>query len=310
MVMFRHLLLASAAFALSGAALAADLTRPPPPPVYLPPPTPWTGVYLGLNAGGTWSSDNTVDVNSVGIPNPAFAAVVAGGSIEGALAGARGATANLPVSSGGFIGGGQLGYNYQFTSSFVTGIEADIQGIAGSNSRGSVFTVLPIVAFPLNFTDTSLSASKRVDYLGTLRGRLGFLAAPTFLIYGTAGLAYGGTNADTFWTQAVAGPTTVGTPYFSNGSVNDTHAGWTAGGGGEWMFLPNWSLKVEYLYYDLGSVTLSNGLARNVTARGPAAGQTFYSIATQSSTRFDGNIVRAGINYHFSWLPAPVVAKY
>jgi outer membrane immunogenic protein len=306
--MFRRLLLASAgAFALSGAALAADLTRPPPPPVYLPPPTAWTGFYLGLNAGGTWSSDNTVDVNSVGFPNSAFAV---DGSVEGSLAAGLGATRDISVSSGGFIGGGQLGYNYQFGPSWVAGIEADIQGIAGSNNTGSVFTVVPITGFPLNFTDTSLSAGKNLDYLGTLRGRLGFLAGPTWLIYGTAGLAYGGTNADTFWTQGITGPTTVGTPYFSNGSVNDTHAGWTAGGGVEWMFLPNWSLKVEYLYYDLGSVTFNNRFAPNVVARGPAAGNTFYAVVTQSSTRFDGNIVRAGINYHFNWLPAPVVAKY
>jgi outer membrane immunogenic protein len=308
-VVFRRLLLASAGtLALSGAALAADLTRPPPPPVYLPPPTPWTGFYLGLNAGGTWSSDNTVDVVSAGTPNPAF---VVNGSMVGALAGGLGATRDISISSGGFIGGGQLGYNYQFGPSWVAGIEADIQGVAGSNNTGSVFTVVPITGFPANSIHTSLSAGKNLDYLGTLRGRLGFLAGPTFLIYGTAGLAYGGTNADTFWTQNLAGPTlTAGAPYFSNGSVNDTHAGWTAGGGVEWMFLPNWSLKVEYLYYDLGSVTFNNGFAANVTTRGAFIGQPFYSIATQSSTRFDGNIVRAGINYHFSWLPAPVVAKY
>jgi outer membrane immunogenic protein len=305
--MFRRLLLASAStLALSGAALAADLTRPPPPPVYLPPvpPTPWTGFYVGLNAGGTWGSDDTVDVNSVGIANPALTA--AGSTVAGLAAG-LGATRDISISSGGFIGGGQLGYNYQFGPSWVAGIEADIQGIAGSNNTGTVFTVVPITGFPANSIHTSLSAGKNIDYLGTVRGRLGFLAGPTWLIYGTGGLAYGGTNADTFWTQGVAGPSAVGTPYFSNGSANDTQVGWTAGGGVEWMFLPNWSLKVEYLYYDLGSVTFNNGFAAN---RVTATGQNFYSVATQSSTRFDGNIVRAGINYHFNWLPAPVVAKY
>jgi outer membrane immunogenic protein len=300
--MFRRLLLASAgAIALSGAALAAEPLPAPPPP-----PPPWTGFYLGLNGGGTWGSDNTVDVNSVAIPNPAFAP----GSTVAGLAGGLGATADLSVSSGGFIGGGQLGYNYQFTNSFVAGIEADIQGIAGSNNTDLVFRTVPIVDTP-DFADTRLSTSKKLDYLGTLRGRLGFLAGPTFLIYGTGGLAYGGTDGHTFWSQDLVGPATIGvnTPYSSNGSVSDTHAGWTAGGGVEWMFLPNWSVKVEYLYYDLGSVTFSNGFARNVTTIAPA-GQTFYSVATQSSSRFDGNIVRAGINYHFNWLPAPVVAKY
>ena len=57
--MFRRVLLASAgAVVLAGAAQAADLTRPPPPPVYIPPPTIWTGLYVRVDAGGTWSSNN------------------------------------------------------------------------------------------------------------------------------------------------------------------------------------------------------------------------------------------------------------
>jgi outer membrane immunogenic protein len=310
--MLRRILLVSVgAIALSGAALAADLTRPPPPPVYVPPPPPplWTGFYIGLNAGGTWSSNNTVNVDSLAINNPAFVTAPLA-----SLPGALGATADIPVGSGGgFIGGGQVGYNYQFGPSFVAGIEADIQGIAGSTGRGNTFSSLQITGLPGNFVNTSLSVDQRLDYLGTVRGRLGWLVTPTLLLFGDGGLAYGGINADTFLTQSLVGPATTGvnTPYFSNGSINETRVGWTAGGGVEWMFLPNWSLKVEYLYYSLGSVTFNNGLASNViTAPAVIAGQTFYSIGTQSSTRFNGNIVRAGINYHFNWAPAPVVAKY
>ena len=66
------------------------------------------------------------------------------------------------------------------------------------------------------------------------------------------------------------------------------------------MFLPNWSAKAEYLYYDLGSVTHSAVL---ITQQGP------YSVS-QSSTRFNGHIVRVGLNYHFNWGTAPVVARY
>jgi outer membrane immunogenic protein len=72
------------------------------------------------------------------------------------------------------------------------------------------------------------------------------------------------------------------------------------------MLLPNWSLKVEYLYYDLSSVSfaLSPLVITNF------AGTPLSTAFPQSSARFNGNIVRAGLNYHFTWLPAPIVAKY
>src|SRR5215472_16230684 len=110
--MFRRVLLASAsAVVLAGAAQAADLTRPPPPPVYIPPAPPplWTGFYLGVNAGGTWSNNNEVDIDTVNaFRTPAF--------IAAAAASALADNADIPLQHGGFIGGGQLGYNYQFGS--------------------------------------------------------------------------------------------------------------------------------------------------------------------------------------------------
>jgi len=73
--------------------------------------------------------------------------------------------------------------------------------------------------------------------------------------------------------------------------------------------MPNWSAKVEYLYYDLGNVSYSAGLLATF-------GNTFLpntlvaGVVSQSQTRFNGNIVRAGVNYHFNWGAAPIVAKY
>jgi outer membrane immunogenic protein len=73
------------------------------------------------------------------------------------------------------------------------------------------------------------------------------------------------------------------------------------------MFLPNWSAKVEYLYYDLGTVNTNQLLTQiNVGAGGIPWG----AATVHSSTRFNGNVVRAGINYHFNWGAAPVVARY
>ncbi len=145
------------------------------------------------------------------------------------------------------------------------------------------------------------SVSRSVDYIGTVRGRLGFLITPTFLIYGTGGLAYGGVTAHTNITQMVTNDPPVPFTYFSSGSFSNTRVGWTAGGGGEWMFLPNWSLKVEYLYYDLGSASF--GLSPLVNIGGPGSvvpGGVFSTAFPHSSTRFNGNIVRAGVNYHFN----------
>jgi outer membrane immunogenic protein len=82
--------------------------------------------------------------------------------------------------------------------------------------------------------------------------------------------------------------------------------GWTAGGGLEWLFAPNWSLKVEYLYYDLGRVSYALFPLQQFGGFGTVLDTVG---ASQSSTRFSGNIVRAGLNYHFTF-PAPVVAKY
>jgi outer membrane immunogenic protein len=300
--MFRRTLLASAgAMALTGAALAADLR---PPPVYLPPPPifTWTGLYVGINAGGTWSNNTNVDTVTADVfGNPGLVGGTNFGVDSAALA-----TASVPVKSSGFIGGGQIGYNWQFANSFVVGIEADIQGIAASNGTSSVFRQATDPAFPANPIDQTLSSSRRQDYLGTVRGRLGFTITPTFLVYGTGGLAYGQTSSSTNITQVILGPSVVPNPYSSFGSNSNSRVGWTAGGGLEWLFAPNWSVKAEYLYYDLGSVTYGLSLLQNFNT----AGTLFTSGAPVSRTSFKGNIVRAGLNYHFILAPAPVVAKY
>jgi outer membrane immunogenic protein len=72
------------------------------------------------------------------------------------------------------------------------------------------------------------------------------------------------------------------------------------------MFWPNWSAKVEYLYYDLGRVAYSAG----VRAAATNGGIPVWTHVSQATTRFNGNIVRAGVNYHFNWGAPPVVAKY
>ena len=154
-----------------------------------------------------------------------------------------------------------------------------------------------------------------LDYVGTVRGRLGWLFTPTLLLYGTGGLAYGGVTLNTA-TQVSNTAFYISnwnvSPGFGGVNYSNTQVGWTAGGGLEWMFWPNWSAKVEYLYYDLGSVTQSFALP--ITTTYTYEGNQYNDAALfggQVRARLNGNIVRAGLNYHFNWgAPAPVVAKY
>ena len=312
--MLRRILLASAGvMTFTGAAFAADLPSRAPPPVFLPPPPSWTGLYVGVNAGYTWSANNSVNTAAIlGSCNPLF--LVCSATPNFSVTSASLATFSAPANTNGFIGGGQIGYNYQFNSSVVAGIEADIQGVAGAHGSSSIGSSLGNPNFPTSPFDQSASVSRSLDYLGTVRGRLGFLITPALLVYGTGGLAYGQTSSSTSISQFVenAGSSVQPNPFSSFGSISNTRVGWTAGGGGEWLFAPNWSAKVEYLYYDLGNATYSLSPLVGIGGPGSAViGSVFSTALPQSTTRFTGSIVRAGLNYHFNWWgPGPVVAKY
>jgi outer membrane immunogenic protein len=291
-----------AALAISGSAFAADLPSRKAAPVIAPPPPPmWTGFHVGLNAGGTWGNNNGVNVTTWPVGtyasnNPSYWAL-----------------GNGTVSTGngsGFIGGGQVGYDWQVPyggMGFVAGVEADIQGIAGTSGGNRTLSA----AYPItdgNLLNTT-TASGNLQYLGTVRGRLGYLVNPTFLIYGTGGLAYGGVSFNLTNTAIETNP--AGAQQWiaiGNANYSNTQVGWTGGGGVEWMFMPNWSAKAEYLYYDLGNVSMTSVSTLSPLATGAQPAQTFRS--STYSGRINGNLVRAGVNYHFNWGAAPVVAKY
>lgn len=291
--------LALCAAFIGGPALAADLPyrkAAPPAPYYEPAPiATWTGLYVGVNAGGAFggsSSANTSAYDLYDLPGTAAGAAFA-----------TSANSTAALSNSSFIGGGQIGYNWQFNNSFVVGLEADFQGVDGSANAASGGVGFDPLSGATPITTTQVQ--KSLDYLGTVRGRLGFLVTPTLLVYATGGLAYGGANVNTSFSSVDAA--SVFAPGFGSGSVSSTQVGYTVGGGLEWMFAHNWSAKLEYLYYDLGTVTTAGTSLSG--ANGAGAMQWAYAPAT--SARFDGHIVRAGLNYHFNWAaPAPVVAKY
>lgn len=156
--------------------------------------------------------------------------------------------------SAGLTGGGQVGCNWQMNA-FVLGGEADIQYTGLDGSRDALVGT------------TTIHEDFRSRWLATFRGRLGWLINPSMLIYGTGGLA--GANVDTTdsWGS-------------SSVSVSTTRAGWTIGSGLEWMFAPQWSVKAEYLYVNLGHFTSTIPVS------------TIDHHPTE-------NIVRVGVNYHF-----------
>jgi outer membrane immunogenic protein len=149
----------------------------------------------------------------------------------GAYAGANGGygwTTGSFDATGGF-GGGQIGYNFQ-TGNLVLGIEGDIAG----SDISQTFTVQGV---PFTFTN---------DTLASLRGRAGF-AYNSWLFYGTAGAGWGH--------EKFSGTTAGGAPFSSSPWLS----GPTAGAGVEWAFAPNWSTKVEYQHYWLGTAPNSVG---------------------------------------------------
>ena len=281
---------------LAAPAMAADMApvykAPVPPPACI-----WCGGYVGVNAGGTWG-DHSVDV--VTTPVTSFGASPGIITTHGAPAAAS-ATGTLSGNQNAFIGGVQAGYNWQ-KGFLVGGIEADIQGAArsGSLSGSGVALVAPGSGATGTPDNTTFTGSKSLDYIGTVRGRLGFAAAPAFLVYATGGLAYGRVSTS-------AGFSTVNNAYpgigltstwGTAGSTSSTRAGWTVGGGLEWMFRPRWSLKGEYLYYDLGSVTYGLGQSGSVVLPGfGGAGSLWFTNSSTASTRFNGSIARIGVNY-------------
>jgi outer membrane immunogenic protein len=272
-----------AAVALIGApAFAADLGRPmykAPAPVA--PAYDWTGFYVGLNAGGVFGGDSNVALPSADFgPFPSgFAAAQSIGAFP----------TSLNVRQAGFIGGGQIGYNWQFNR-FVAGFETDIQGAsAKGSSTASLFNPAPPA---INFTAPvggTATVSRRLDYLGTVRVRLGY-AADNVLFYVTGGLAYGETELS--YAGTIGFPIAPTVVLAAANSTSKTSAGGAIGGGMEYGFGRNWSAKVEYLYFDLGHQPTTIGGA--FTNFNPPTGG--FSTATVHN---NGNILRGGLNYRF-----------
>ncbi|WP_112664147.1 outer membrane protein [Microvirga flavescens] len=228
----KKILLSSVALlGLATGALAADLpTRKPAPIVPVVPAFTWTGFYLGVNAGYGWNSNN----DSVFVPGIGFVS---------------------NDSNGGFVGGAQIGYNYQI-GQFVVGVETDIQyaDLGGDNN-------LPLFANNvIGFRNNNGSD----NYFGTVRARAG-VAFDRALIYVTGGFAYGDVAGNSFSSS-------------SNG-------GWTVGGGVEYAFTNNLTAKIEGLYVNLDRG--NNSLLVNNIALGNSSNTEFGVVRAGLNYKFN-----------------------
>ena len=244
------------------------------PPVVVLAPT-WTGFYAGINMGAAWSELNTYR-NSFYNPNGSLACSVAycfGGS---------------ELNSTTAFGGGQLGYNWQGWGNVVLGLEVDLEGIGSGGDR--TFIGVPATGPLANY---ALAARIKQDggFAGDVTGRLGYTWG-NWLLYAKGGFAWFNPNLSA---SAVAyNGTSVVT--FNGWDNNTTLTGWTVGGGVEWMLNPNWSVKLEYLYYDFGlndnywAATYTN--VNGVT--------TSYSRWRLFDNDLTVNTVKLGVNYHLT----------
>jgi len=226
----------------------------------------WTGFYIGGNAGYGWGNGDT---RFHPLPDAAT---------FGSLA-----PQTLDPDPSGFIGGGQIGYNWQWNKWLVLGAEADFQGtdIEGDETRS------PIIGFTgTSFgPDSFLFAHERMQWFGTVRGRIGFVPMCRLLIYGTGGFAYGNVDysAQTFYANRDEFPA----------KFSETNTGWTAGGGIEYAIGHHWTVRAEYLYYDLGDQGRTAAFLNSGVPVTPTIFAVHYNWETQ------GNIVRGGLNYKF-----------
>jgi outer membrane immunogenic protein len=240
---------------LSGATLMALMAGAPvfgadlavaPAGVPAPPPQfSWTGCYVGGHVGGVLSEDSTT--NAVG--------------------------ASVDRSSAGFVGGGQIGCDYQFASGWVAGAEGRAAWTSLDNHRGgSVRNLITGLVIPSQFSMSN-------DFLASATARLGHSFADRWLVFLRGGGAWTHEKIDDAFTLV------SGTPV--DPSASTTRTGWTVGAGLDWAFAPHWSATVEYNYYDFGT-------------KGALLVDTTNAVAVNFAGVKDTiHAVTAGVNYHF-----------
>ncbi len=242
---------------------AADLAVKARPYVEPLPIWTWTGFYIGGHVGAGWGTTETT---------------LTGASVAG-LGAAAFSFPFAQSSSSGFLGGGQVGYNWQ-SGWAVFGVQGDI---AGMDVKGTAPCII------------LLSCTSKSDWLASVTGRLGAVVADRGLVYVKGGAAWLNTTHS------------VNTPNFGLGtgipdqiaSQESTAFGWTIGMGTEWMITNNWTAFIEYNYYQFDRQ--NEAFAVNFGPNFPIALTVNADLVNKLS------VAKVGVNYKFG---GPIVAKY
>jgi outer membrane immunogenic protein len=240
--MRRLIFLAAVASTAASPAFTADLTvRAPGSPV----PFSWTGCYIGGHIGGVVSEDRTTNV--------------LGNSTS--------------FSSTGFVGGGQIGCDYQFAPRWIIGVEGQAAWTSLKDTHtGVVRNLVTGATVPAQFTLQN-------DFLASATARLGYSIADRWLVYAKGGAAWTNEKFDVAFTnlQGIA----------VDPSASTTRTGWTVGTGVEWAFAPRWSSTFGYNYYDFGNRgTLLTDSAHNTTVNINSLKDRIHAVTL-------------GMNYHY-----------
>jgi len=254
--------------------LICPLKAPP-----LPPSAPvysWTGFYVGVNGGWGWSSFDTI-FDPGQFPN----------TIDFTRQ-------FLHTSVNGGVYGGQLGYNWQLNN-WVLGVEGDFNGAGMSDTQQ---IAIDSMRFPGRGATNLFSVTDKINWLASIRGRIGVLWGPG-LLYFTGGGA---------WEQVKRSPSATthsGVPVGSDlGSIatsptfTSTRSGFVVGGGYEWLFAQHWTVRGEYLFYDFGNSD-NDVLVFPITQCGSGPTPASACNIPVTTGKNNVNVVRFGLNYRF-----------
>lgn len=253
----------------------------------------WTGFYVGGNAG-YWGSQ-TNNITSTG--SASFINQTDGfGASNIANALAQMVAKSFSLNSYGLIGGGQVGYNYEFSRGILLGLNIDFDGLTNSNNNITLQKTVNLVDFDESYVG-SLAVKQKINYLSTVRARLGYLCFPTFLVYASGGFTYGNVTLDSAWTAQESLGSGVYPTITTQNNLTNTLTGWVAGAGIEWLFKPNWSSTLEYTYYSLNNLNVSVTLKQTNASVSPPV--LWGSATANTALSLSVWTIRAGLNYHF-----------
>jgi outer membrane immunogenic protein len=327
------------------AAQAADLPRRTvvaPAPIVAVPAFTWTGFYVGANAGYGFSNNNDNPSALLLGDNLAVPAFPTGTLTPVSITGGTTGLFGYDTGRGrnGFVGGGQIGYNHQFTpgSGFVVGVEADLQyagfrrdddlsalyGTGGYLTGAAIPDGIPGFGIVSNgasnialFNNGFGSANRGIDWFGTVRGRVGY-AFDRLLIFGTGGLAFtdrSNNDCSTCASYGFASGATVPTSFFVSSAAAATGAlviatpfslstgnnvGYAVGGGLEYAFTNNLTAKLEGLYVNFKDGSRNSGATNAVVGVANTGAPVTAASIVDNRRGDDFGVVRLGLNYKFS----------